>query len=157
VWSAALARWAKDEVAPPPEQLTPARKRHWEMLGIATFVVVMAFALDVLPGGTRVAFHGLHQWPLPQTCVFRTATGRNCAGCGLTRSFILLAHGHFRESVHMHRLGWLMALGFLVQFPYRLLSLWRPDRPLLPQPVPEVFGWGLVVVLFANWLAGMVV
>jgi hypothetical protein len=133
------------------------RKRHLLVLAVATFVVMMAFALDVLPGGTRVAFHGLHGWPLPQTCLFRVWTGRDCAGCGLTRSFILLAHGRFQESIHMHRLGWLMALAVVLQIPYRLLSLRRRDRPLLPRPIPQVFGWCLIVALVVNWVAGMVI
>jgi len=103
-----------------------------------------------------VAFHGLHRWPLPETCPARAWSGRDCPGCGLTRSFILLAHGRFRESVHMHRLGWMMAVAVLLQFPYRLLSLRRPDRPLLPRPVLWVFGWGLIVALVVNWVANMV-
>jgi len=117
----------------------------------------MAFALDVLPGGTRVAFHGLHQRPLPETCMARAWSGRDCPGCGLTRSFVLLAHGHFRASFHMHRVGWLMALAVLLQFPYRILSLRRPGRELIPRPVLLVFGWGLVLALLTNWIVNMLV
>lgn len=138
-------------------QLERARRRDWQILAVATFVVVMAFALDVLPGGTRVAFRGLHQWPLPETCPARALSGRDCPGCGLTRSFVLLAHGRFRESVHMHHVGWLMAFAVLVQFPYRLLSLRRPGRVLVPRVVLLLFGWGVWLALVVNWLVTKVI
>ena len=42
---------------------------------------------------------------LPSVCLFYYLTGLPCPGCGLTRSFVLLGHGHIWESLHWHPLG----------------------------------------------------
>jgi hypothetical protein len=124
------------------------------MLALAAVVVVLSFALDVVPPD-RVALRGLHRWPLPQLCLSRAWFGLDCPGCGLTRSFIYLAHGRWSASLHVHRLGWLFAAAVVVQFPYRLLSLRRPDRPLLPRPWPRLLGLALITSLILNWLLGL--
>ncbi|MBI3724523.1 DUF2752 domain-containing protein [bacterium] len=52
-------------------------------------------------------------------CPFRRLTGIPCAGCGLTRGFVQLAHAHLQEALHQNPLTpivflWLAArlLGF---------------------------------------------
>ena len=57
----------------------------------------------------------------------------------------------------MHRLGWLLAFAVLVQFPYRLLSLRRPDQPPVPRAVTMVFLWGLVLSIIVNRVVNQVV
>ncbi len=42
---------------------------------------------------------------LPSVCPFYTLTGLPCPGCGLTRSFVCVSHGHLREALHWHPLG----------------------------------------------------
>jgi hypothetical protein len=87
----------------------------------------------------------------------RSLFGASCPGCGLTRSFILLAQGDFAASFRMHHLGWLLALMVLLQFPYRLASLWWKDRHLLNQRVARLISHALIVLLLANWCVGLMV
>lgn len=80
---------------------------------------------------------------------------RDCPGCGLTRSFIYLAHGDWRGSVAVHRFGWLLALGVVLQIPYRMLVLWKPALALGPVWTVTIFS-GVAVLLAANWIYNMV-
>jgi hypothetical protein len=131
------------------------RRRHREMLVISSLVVILAILLQVRPDG-RVQFWLAPGLPLPESCPSYAYFGVKCPGCGLTRSFIYLAHGSWAESWHVHRIGWLLAAAVVVQFPYRILALRRPDRPLLGTTLLSLFGWALVVLLLANWLFNVI-
>lgn len=54
----------------------------------------------------------------PCLCVFKTVTGRECPGCGLTRAFFHLLHGE-----------WEAAIGFnwrcLIVFPILAFLAWK--------------------------------
>jgi hypothetical protein len=43
----------------------------------------------------------------PVICPFRLATGLPCPGCGLTRSWVFIAHGDFGEAVRANPFGYL--------------------------------------------------
>lgn len=134
---------------------SPSRiRRHQEMLVVATAVVVLSFMLQRVDG-EQVALRWLPQHPLPPTCFFRSFFDADCPGCGLTRSFILLAQGDFAASFHMHHLGWLLALMVLLQFPYRLASLWWKDRHILNPRAARFISHALIFLLLANWCIGL--
>ncbi len=63
---------------------------------------------------------------LPAVCVFRTWTGVSCPTCGLTRSFIALAHGRWREAWHYHPVAFLLFSLTCLNVPLRLREL-RPS------------------------------
>ena len=130
-------------------------RRHREMLVIACAVGILAFALQELPDG-RVAFRGLKQIPLPQTCFSRSWLGLRCPGCGLTRSIIHLAEGDWKASWRSHRLGGLVALLIVFQILYRMLAMLRPDWPVIPIRWQRVFGFLLLALLIGNWLVNVV-
>lgn len=132
------------------------RQRHREMLFFAFVVVVGAAVLEVRPD-QRVAFRGLSSTPLPPSCVSHELFGIPCPGCGLTRSIIYLAHGQWRASLAMHRLGWLMALAALLQIPYRIQALRQDDATYLPPRFTRGFGKTLVALLMINWVVGFFV
>ena len=85
-------------------------------------------------------FQGLPGIPMPRKCWSRSLFGVKCPGCGLTRSVVYLAHGDWRASLAMHRLGIVMAAAILAQFPIvPWACLWKKDtrwavvsRPSLP-------------------------
>ena len=133
-------------------RLRAASRRHWEMLLISIFVLLVAPLLQVRPD-QRVAFRGLGRVPLPASCLSREVFHVSCPGCGLTRSIVLLAGGDLAGSIHMHRLGWLMALSIAAQLPYRILCLRNP-RPPLGTKFPKVFANLLILLLIGNWLLG---
>ncbi len=88
------------------------------MLVISLAVVVLSCALRVQPDGEHVAFAAAPSLVLPGSCVSREFFHVDCPGCGLTRSFILLARGDVAGSVRVHRVGWVLALAVLLQLPY---------------------------------------
>jgi hypothetical protein len=127
------------------------RRRHWEMLIVASVVLVLAFALEVRPD-QRVAFRLAPHYPMPETCMSRYLFGVSCPGCGLTRSIVHLARGDWRHSLQLHHLGWLLAAAILFQFPYRLWCLWRDDCSRATRSLSRCFGTILIVLLIGNWL-----
>ena len=124
------------------------------MLVVAVVTVFAALLLQVRTD-ERVAPLFFANLPLPPTCLSRECFGVKCPGCGLTRSFIDLAHGDWRASWIHHRLGWLLALTVLFQIPYRLLSLRRPTSPLFGSVLPRVYGFTLIAALIGNWVLEM--
>jgi hypothetical protein len=138
-----------------PHANTPAdRARHRDMLVIASLVLLLAPLLSIRPD-QRLALPGWSSLPLPSTCMSQELFHARCPGCGLTRSIILLAHGHWTASFHMHHVGWLMALSIAAQFPYRIACL-RTGRMVLGRKIPRWFGHTLIFVLVADWLVVLV-
>ena len=56
----------------------------------------------------------------------------------------------------MHRLGWLMAVAVLIQFPYRIFAIRRGGDLPLGLRVPALFGWALILLLVVNWILSIV-
>jgi hypothetical protein len=133
----------------------PSPHHHREMLIASAVVVALALAMVVLPGG-RVAFRGFEGHPLPHLCATRSWLRINCPGCGLTRSFIRLAGGDVAGSVREHRIGWVLALALLLQFPYRIGLLRRGGRPIAGPRLTWWFSGGLIALLIGNWLYNLV-
>lgn len=124
---------------------------HGAVLALAAAVVLMAAMLEVSTSN-RVVFRCLPNLPLPQTCMSQTVLGRECPGCGLTRSFVYLARGDWQASLASHRMGWLLMATAVLQLPYRLWALWtREDEPL-GRRLPSLFAVGLVALLIGNWM-----
>jgi len=119
---------------------------------VAVAVLVVAFCLQVLPDGNRVSLRNASDAKLPPVCFSRTYLGIKCPGCGLTRSFVHLAHGDVYSSLGAHRLGWLVFALTLAQIPYRLHLLLRPGKSQALLLFARWVGRVLLVLLLANWL-----
>jgi hypothetical protein len=128
----------------------PEMRRHREMLLISCAVLALALLFQVR-ADERVAVTGLPEYPLPPTCMSREWFGVRCPGCGLTRSFVHLAHGDWSAAWRSHRLGWLLMAALLLQFPYRIVAMARGGRSPLGTLLPKLFGYALITLLFANW------
>lgn len=139
----------------PPAPTQAQIHKHREMLCVTCLVVVLSFLLEVRPDD-RVVLHGWTDYPAPPVCMSNAWFGVKCPGCGLTRSFIHLAHGNWEASIRIHRLGWLLAAAVLIQFPYRLASLRSQGHAALGTIVPKLFGYSLIVLLVANWLLDVI-
>lgn len=133
--------------------LSPSMRRHhaW-MLGMSLAALLLSFCLEVRPEGT-VSPRGLPGIVLPGVCLSREMFGLSCPACGLTRSFVLMAHGQWHSAWQMHRLGWFMAIVVLLQVPYRSLCLYR-SRQLLIVAWARVIGYLIIAALVGNWLIG---
>ena len=132
-------------------QLRQLRVHHRNMLIGSAIVLCLAFVLR-FGEGQRVTVAGI---PLPPLCASQAIFGAGCPGCGLTRSFVLLAHGDWHAARKMHRIGWVLALAMLAQFPYRTLALRSPNGQPLGRWFPQVFGYLLIALLIGNWLLQM--
>lgn len=93
------------------------------MLALALAVVAIS-ARARLEAGPDITVLG---YPLPKLCQWKGLLGVECAGCGLTHSFVAIAHGEVARAFAHHRVGpWLFVL-LALQIPYRALVLARPD------------------------------
>jgi hypothetical protein len=124
------------------------------MLVIACLAIVGSFALRI-HSDDQVAVIGTSELILPPLCLSRAWFGISCPGCGLTRSFICLASGHWRASWEMHRLGWLLAILVLMQIPYRIHGLCYPHKALLSRRLRNGIAQLLIGLLIVNWLIGL--
>lgn len=118
------------------------------MLILTTAAGVLALLLRIDASG-GVGIGGLN---LPPLCGSRAIFDVECPACGLTRSFVLLAHGRWAEAWAVHRVAWVVALALLVQIPYRILALARRQPLPLGRWLPAAFGWSVIALLIGNWL-----
>ena len=114
-------------------------------------VLLIFSAVLPLPRGNAIA-------GLPSICAFHNLTGLPCPGCGLTRSWVCLAHGHLGEALLWHPLGPLL---FLAALSYVLWSAWvalnRPKFPV-PQRLQNATIFVGLALMFGFWalrLAGL--
>ena len=75
---------------------------------LATSEVVAAVGIGAL--GVSLLLSPDHIEDGPVICPFRRLTGLPCPGCGLTRSWVYLAHGWWRDAFLAHPFGPLLAL-----------------------------------------------
>lgn len=123
------------------------------MLILACAIVASALVFRV-PKNDRVELAGWEGVPMPSMCLSKSLFGVECPGCGLTRSLLCFFHGDFANSLALHRMGWVMAVAVLLQFPYRITALVRKQDYPLGKRIPEVFGYTLIFLLVANWILG---
>lgn len=69
--------------------------------------VQRSLLLASLGAATLVASFAYAPWAEsgPVLCPFRLLTGLPCPGCGLTRSFCAMAHGHLNQALGFHLFG----------------------------------------------------
>ncbi len=90
----------------------------------------------------------------PVLCPFRLLTGLPCPGCGMTRAWVYLAHGWWRESFAAHPFG-VVAVALLVALVVGvLLARWR-GRP--PPDLDRLVRQTWLRWVVAAWLAYAVV
>jgi len=138
--------------AAPTATARPDPLFHLVLLALSACVLLLAAVLSIR-SGTQVVLP-LIGMPLPELCTMRRMTGMNCPGCGLTRSFISLAHGNLRSSWLYNPAGvfWFVAIAF--QIPYRGIQLWRLRRGMPELSFPRAAQLTLLVLgvaTLAQW------
>lgn len=103
--------------------LTAATRAEVTVLVVCAAVLIVAVVAQ--PGADVVHLFG---HALPGMCVFRATFGIPCPGCGMTRSFVFLAHGDPRAAFAMNVLGPALFVLTAAQIPYRALRIWRLNR-----------------------------
>jgi hypothetical protein len=139
------ARQAAPTAAARPDPLF-----HLVLLALSACVLLLAAVLTIR-SGTQVLLP-LIDMPLPELCTMRRMTGLSCPGCGLTRSFISLAHGDLRSSWLYNPAGvfWFVAIAF--QVPYRSVQLWRICRGMPELSFPRAAQMTLLILGVATLL-----
>lgn len=125
----------------------------WWLCG-SVAVVMAAVVLRFEPPDQIVV--PILNFPLPQACWTRRWLGFNCPGCGLTRSFVLAAHGHFGQAFQMHPIGALMFGFVVIQIPVRLYQAWlfacrRPLTVTHSNHLPGRFWRGVTQLRLLAW------
>ncbi len=95
---------------------------HALMIAGGCFVLLAAFVWPHIP------------FALPDLCWIHRFTGLPCAGCGLTRSMVSIAHGNFSLAWAYHPFGFYFFLLAVVIVIVSLLVFWKPKiiSPCLP-------------------------
>jgi len=132
-------------------RISRLRERHWSVLAISLAVIGLAYCLEVTES-QRVAVSGWAGFPVPELCSSRMLFGVSCPGCGLTRSFVHLAHARVAESLAAHRVGWILALVIVLQIPYRIHALRQSPIGGLHSHWPRWVSAALIVMLIGNWI-----
>ena len=146
------------EFVDPLDSPAAQRRRDWRLhfwLLLASAAVITLAATMNIHQSAEVRLPGI-PYSLPELCYFRRGTGLNCPGCGLTRSFISLAHGELALAWHYNPAGVMFFPVVVFQIPYRLAQLLRLSRGLpswnLGKLAHGVFA-GLFLTLFVQWVA----
>jgi hypothetical protein len=93
-------------------------------------VSVLSLAFLMSPGADVVTLFGE---PVPMLCSFRRLTGYGCPGCGMTRSFVFLAHGQIAEAFRLNPAGPFMFVFMASLIPWQgtvLYRGWKRRRPV---------------------------
>jgi len=119
----------------------------WILGSLLFLAILLGWAKNLLPGADIDR--------LPIMCAFRRSTGIPCPGCGLTRSWVALAGGHLRQSLELHRLGWLVMFYVVLQLcrhGFWLLSTsWRKKIDQMGYWLDRALIF-LALGLFVNWI-----
>ncbi len=111
---------------------------------LAVFSLALLFVLSFV-----ASVNALSSIPL---CFFKSLTQLDCPGCGLTRSFISISHGHFLEALRFNILGPFV-------YGYFLLYLLKHSLKLLSSPYgnfswlpPPWFQFSFAALLLGQWI-----
>lgn len=158
---------AGGETGPPPvRETTPSnnkatydRRRRHHVTYLVVSVVVLALALVLQVRGSEEVVLPQLGVPLPPVCTMRRVTGLNCPGCGLTRSFILLARGDLVGAWHFNPAGLLFFALTVAQVPYRSWQLWRlgQGRASWDHPWLSNLIWLLLGAALLQWAWRLIV
>lgn len=88
---------------------------------IAVSIIILSLLLKPgTPQDDRVSIFG---FKTPVLCLHRLIHNQPCAGCGLTRSFVYIAHGDFEKAYSYHKLGIPLFILVALQIPIRIYLL----------------------------------
>ncbi len=111
--------------------------RRWPALGVVPLVLLVA------------GFGQATVLRAPIVCVFRLTTGLPCAGCGLTRAFLALSHGHLQAALDFNLLSPFVFVWMLAWWLVAIVAVLRGrDVPDHPRWLPRL---GLIVVV-SYWI-----
>jgi Protein of unknown function (DUF2752) len=112
----------------------------------AIFIIALVFTIDVK--GNLFLTGAQISW----SCPFKLIFSYPCPFCGLSRSFVALAHGDISTSLHYHILGWLMALAYVTAFILFITAILRKSAPVVEKKSFIISCQVLAAVFVLSWL-----
>ena len=90
-------------------------------------------------------------WHGPGLCVFHHLTGLDCPGCGMTRAFHALSHGHLGEALSLNLIAPVLFVCLLAVLLLDVAQLTTGFRVRLTVSgrVAQCGGWALVFIVVA--------
>jgi len=133
-----------------PQDPGADRRFHRRHLLVSVLVVGIALLLP-LPKEGQLTFFGQ---PLPPLCALKALTGVNCPGCGLTRSFVSMAHLSPSLAWSYNRAGCLFFLILAAQVPLRAWALFQSPPPA-PSSKGERWVYLIIALVLLNWFVDL--
>lgn len=127
-------------------------RSHVIFLVTAALVLWLTMFLDLNRKGQVVL--PVLELALPSACSFQRLTGYDCAGCGLTRSFLCISRGQLRQACSFNPAGPLIFALVVAQLPYRMTQILRIRCGQAPLRFPGAAGmlWFVVAALLGQWI-----
>ncbi len=98
---------------------------HWLWLAGSMVILLLSWFMST-GDGREVWLPGVGV--IPEICTLHTRFGVDCPGCGLTRSFIHLAHGNLRAAWALNPVSLLMFAFVASQIPLVMNLIWSRTR-----------------------------
>jgi hypothetical protein len=123
------------------------------ILALSTATLVGAFVLQYHPERSEQVLTPAGR-SIHTVCWIRAVTGVSCPTCGLTRSFVALAHGQWGDAWRSNHFGLLVFLLVAAQIPYRLVAMTSRRRESIAIRLYPLSHWPVVLValMAADWL-----
>jgi hypothetical protein len=115
------------------------RQLQWLVAGISGLILLAA---AVVPLALVERIH---------LCAFRNLTGYPCPFCGLTRAFLMLAHGDVAGAWHIAPLGVPLFVITAIAFMWSLAGLLLRRKLTTPIPWRWILPLGAILLL-VNWI-----
>ncbi|MCR4828990.1 MAG: DUF2752 domain-containing protein [Bacteroidales bacterium] len=113
---------------------------------LTTIALVVAVVLGLLPNSATSYY---------PPCVFHKLTGIPCPGCGTTRAWRHLMHGHFYDALYTNPLVLIAEVGFIVYVVWLWVDTVRGSNSLDKVMHFHMKPWMYVLVgvlVLANWV-----
>jgi hypothetical protein len=123
------------------------------LLSLCVTVLILASVLDINPQATEQVTLG--SWTLPEFCQSKRLFRIDCPGCGMTRSFIYMAHGEVPAAFKLHPTGAILFIAMILAIPFLVINaVWisRGNRSLIGDLGISVLVLISTVMLMLQWL-----
>lgn len=127
-------------------------KDQWLQLFFAASIIFLSFILT--PSNSEDDRAEIFGYKTPILCLHRLMFNQPCAGCGMTRSFVNIAHGNIKKAYSYHKIGIPLFLVILLQIPIRiyLLIIGSKGYTNFIQKLISIPAIACVIALIMNWV-----
>jgi hypothetical protein len=130
------------------------REQSLHAMFLCLSLCVLSLSALLTTRGEQQVLLPLVKVPLPGLCTAKRCFGIECPGCGLTRSFISIAHGDLPRAWYFNPAGILLFALVIAQIPYRAIQLWRirSGAGAIHLGHQKWIVWPLMAALLGQWL-----